>query len=171
MKCSSCSNEHDLDDLEVGFDLPDEVFAIPKSERTTRARFTPDLCILDGTRYFLRGVLPIPCSGHDAPFGLGLWVETTKQAYERYVVLYSDPGQGNEPRFGATIANAVDGYWDLLGVLAEVQLISAEDRPRLYITDTSHPAARDQMRGITETQAFEILFPYLHPELPDTQPN
>ncbi len=164
MKCHHCQHEHNLNELELAFDSPDAVFALQEPDRTARADMTPDLCMLDGSRFFLRAVLPIPCEGRRLPFNLGLWVETDKQSYCRYVELYSDPNQGREPHFPATIANSVGGYWDLLGLAVNVQLVSETARPTLTCVDQSHPVARDQLNGISGSRALDILSPYLHPE-------
>jgi hypothetical protein len=171
MKCPYCGEIHDFDDLEVGFDLPDDVFAIPEPERSSRSRSTPDLCVLDDERYFLRGVLDFPCDDRRTPFGVGLWVETSKQSYDRYVELYSDPDQGNEPPFCGTIANTLDGYWDLRGVPVSIQLVSANERPSLVVTDPTHPAAHDQTQGVPAETLYELLWSNLHPDEPETPPN
>src|SRR6185436_5543324 len=97
--CSECGDDHDLDELELGFDRPDVYAALSADEKTIRGQSTSDLCIVDGDRHFLRGILPIACEGHDEPFCIGIWVETSREAYQRYVQLYRDPDQGNEPPF------------------------------------------------------------------------
>ena len=73
--CPICGEEHDLSEMQVGFDKPDAFFAVPPDEREQRVDLTPDVVAIDETHHYLRGVLEIPVRGEAQPFGWGIWVK------------------------------------------------------------------------------------------------
>ena len=83
-KCGVCGQWHDHLMTDLACRLPDEVFALPYIERYQRARFNDDLCTLDGKRYFIRGILPVPFTYIDDFFAWGVWVEVAKKDHDAY---------------------------------------------------------------------------------------
>lgn len=162
VRCPKCGNEHDLWESEVGFDLPDEVFALPHADRQQRARSTTDLCVLDDERHFIRAVLLIPVRGEGREFGWGVWAEVSPAAYARYKHLWSNPDQRQEPAFHGRLANAMPSCGAALGLALLVHLTSPESRPTLSIADVEHPFAREQREGVFPERALEWLSEYLH---------
>jgi hypothetical protein len=53
--CAQCGTTHEGLPTDQGYKLPDDVYAIPKSEREARATFTSDL-FSTGERYFFPGL-------------------------------------------------------------------------------------------------------------------
>ena len=47
--------------------------------------------MLDGERFFLRGLLPMPVNGRSAPYRLGVWAEIPSSIYPRIYALWTDP--------------------------------------------------------------------------------
>jgi len=162
LRCSTCGEEHDLDSGEIGYDLPDDYFALSAEERTARGKANTDLCELDG-RHFIRGVLPIPVLGENRSFGWGVWAEVSPDAFRRYYELYSNPDQGSERPFPGALANSLPGYPETLGLLLSVQMVSAEDRPTLTVT-SEHPLRGEQLGGIYPERVLELMSPWLHAE-------
>jgi len=171
MKCTDCNEEHDLDDLELGFDYPDAYLVIPKDERAQRAKVTPDLCVIDSARHFIRCVLSVPCPTRSGDFGIGIWSEVSSDSYAMYVRRYRDPAQADEPPFPGMLANDLPAYARLVGESVLVQLTSAKTRPSAAMQSSTHKLARDQRSGITVERALEILRPHLHPESIMPPPN
>lgn len=162
VRCPKCGNEHDLWESEVGFDLPDEVFALPQPERQQRAKSTTDLCVLDDTRYFIRVVLHLPIRGEDRDFGWGVWAEVGPPAYARYQDLWDSRDQRQEPAFSGRLANALPSCGAALGLQLLVHLNSPEERPAVTIAEGEHPLAQDQREGVYPERVLEWLSEYLH---------
>jgi hypothetical protein len=161
VRCPKCGKEHDLWESEVGFDLPDEVFALPRPARQERAKSTTDLCVLD-ERCFIRVVLLVPVRGEGRDFGWGVWVEVSQADYSRYKQLWDSPDQRHEPRFAGHLANALPACGAALGLRLWVHLESAAERPSVTIAEDAHPLAQDQREGVHPERALEWLSEYLH---------
>lgn len=162
VRCPKCGSEHDLWESEVGFDLPDDVFSLPHAERQQRSRATPDLCVLDATRHFIRVVLPIPVRGEGRDFGWGVWAEVSSASYDRYRQLWDSPSQGQEPAFSGHLANALPSCGAALGLPLFVQLTSPKERPTVHVMEVDHPLAQAQRDGVYPERALEWLSKYLH---------
>ena len=59
-RCGTCGRVHPGLPTEWGFREPDEVFALSYIAKYLRTRINADLCTLDDSRYFLRGLLGLP---------------------------------------------------------------------------------------------------------------
>ena len=63
--CDTCGEPHEGQPTDLGFTLPDDVFAIPEDERKRPARFDSDFCTFE-KRHFIRCVLAMPFAGKKA---------------------------------------------------------------------------------------------------------
>jgi hypothetical protein len=160
--CPKCGNEHDLSESEVGFSLPDVVYAMDEPTRTKRAVCSVDLCAVDGARYFVRGVLYLPVRGRDEPFGWGVWAEISREAFNRCVERWEDPQQGSEPPFEGRLANRLPEYTDTVGLVVDAQLTGLKTRPVFALRDSDHALAVDQRDGIDLVRVLELVSPYIH---------
>ncbi len=142
--------------MDFGFRLPDKVHALAYVERYLRSRSNVDLCTLDEARYFLRGVLPLPFQESEDEFCWGVWVEVAREHHQRYVSAFEADSSGT-PRFAGSIANEVPGYGGTLGLVVEVQLQQAGERPAVYVADSSHALAHEQRAGISRKRHHDIL--------------
>jgi hypothetical protein len=154
--CGVCGGTHDEALKDWAFQLPDDVWAIPEPERSTRARFTSDLCSL-GPRYFIRCVLPIPLAGQSDRFGFGVWAEIGAATFKRSLELY-DKDAGGEPKAAARVANALKPYPQSLGAPAWLRFGPASQRPTLHLLDSDGGVlAREQRSGIDDARYHEIV--------------
>ncbi|MFL5453485.1 MAG: DUF2199 domain-containing protein [Myxococcales bacterium] len=65
------------------------------------AKTSSDLCVLDGARFFLRGIAFVPILETADCFGWGFWVEMDRAAFGRYLDLFkADAPEGEPPRGG-----------------------------------------------------------------------
>lgn len=153
--CSTCGEAHDGLPTDYGWQLPDDVWAIPASERPERARFNSDLCQF-GTRFFIRCVLKLPFNEQPDHYGWGIWVEVAEPAFCRYVELYDKDGSAEPPVLG-NVANAMPGYPPTLGLPVVVQFQNSTSRPRVAVRANDHPIAAEQANGIDNRRHHEIL--------------
>lgn len=154
--CSICGKEHQGLTTDWAYKLPDEVWAIPETERNAAARFSDDLCEF-GDRYFIRCVLPTRFLEADGAFSWGVWAEVEPLVFRRYLELYDKDGS-TEPRHAGSLANALPAYADSLGAAVLVQYRDPTTRPTLYLPEAADSLlARDQRSGINNARYHEIL--------------
>lgn len=154
--CPQCGTSHAGFPKDYGYTLPDEVWAIPRGERTSRAKFTSDLCQF-GERHFIRCLLAVPFVGSGDYFGWGLWVEVARSVFERYVTLYDEDASA-EPPYTGTIANRPPLYADALGADVWIQFGSSKERATIHFPQGAPSTlAAEQRQGIDAARYHEIL--------------
>jgi hypothetical protein len=165
-RCAFCGQWHSHAATDFSFQLPDEVWALRGSERTRRATFGSNLCILDARRHFIRGLLMVPFTDRAGYLGWGPWVEVRRPDFDRYLDFYDRDGS-SQPRFPGTIANYIQGYPTSYRRPVQVQLGPATQRPTLWLTSsTRHRLSSEQRHGIDSSRHHEIL--HVHrPGAPD----
>jgi hypothetical protein len=157
-KCRTCGEEHEGLPMDIGYARPGDFLTVPPAERERRCRFTDDIGIIDGRRYYIRGVLPVPVHETGEHFFWGFWVRVSREDCERYRALWSVDGS-NEPPFVAHL-NVEDkpGYEGLNGHEVEVRLRAASERPTFQLrAEDDHRLAREQREGITLHQVEAML--------------
>ncbi len=154
--CAQCGTAHEGYPTDCGYTLPDDVWAIPESERETRAKFTTDLCEMDG-RYFIRGILLIPLVQREDDFAWGVWAELEHSNFERYLEIY-DADAADEPPMSGALANAIPGYEGAANERVLIKFGGSGDRPEFALEPHSESLlAKDQRSGIDERRYHEML--------------
>ncbi|MPL73109.1 hypothetical protein SDC9_18902 [bioreactor metagenome] len=147
-KCMVCGTWHDQLMLDIGYQLPDCVWALPEEERAARAKFNSDLCSFEG-RYFLRGILYVPIPEISEQFGWGVWAEVDEAVFDRYLELFDRDGSQETPGHGE-LANKLPGYPESLGRKLTVHFGPPDKRPCLVMADKeTGTLAEDQRQGIS----------------------
>jgi hypothetical protein len=154
-QCHHCGKELGEHPLDVGFSLPDVVWALDKDERDRRAKFDTDLCVLDVSRFFIRGIAFVPVVATDRRFCWGFWAEVTRDVFGRYLELYNVDAV-NEPIAAGCLANTPVGYPPLQGHPVDIAFATARERPRFTLHASAHPLFLEQQNGIPITRVHEI---------------
>jgi hypothetical protein len=157
--CDACGLDHDGELFELGYFRPDVIVGMDAEARAARARESNDICRLDESRFFLRGVLPLPIHGRDDGYMLGVWVEVSAASFARIHALWTDADQANEPAFAATLANDVRHHPGSLGQAVTVRLTGPTTRPSVFVVDPAHPLAIEQRDGVSFHRASEYTYP------------
>ena len=158
MKCATCGQELGEWPPDISFRRPDEVWVMSLSGYGDRVREGDELCLIDGVRHFLRGVLHLPLAGRQDTLGLGLWVEVAAADFERYALCVAGADGQLAPRFPGRIANALAPFPDALGAEVEVQTGAPEARPTLHFSPGSELGlARVQASGLDEMALIAIM--------------
>jgi len=130
------------------FKLPDEVFALGYLDQYQRCRHNADLCALDETRFFLRGVLLVPFTHTAGGFGWGVWAEVDRATHDFYLANYYADNTEAKPAFGR-LANAIPAHPDLGAEPLEIRFGDERSRPGFHLLPHSrHALAREQHDGI-----------------------
>lgn len=158
MICESCGKDHPLEMLELTFRRPDDIVSLTKKEREESVYENDDLCVIGDTRFFIRALLPLPVTGRDQPYNIGIWVEIDQSSFERVYELWSDPEQGSEPPFIVKIANSIPTLSNTVGLVATLQLTGPTTRPTILIQQDLHQLYSEQSKGITTHRAHEYSY-------------
>ncbi|TDK59284.1 DUF2199 domain-containing protein [Sapientia aquatica] len=147
--CSCCGKLVPADILEISFKFPDDIAKLREPERSSRIKGNDDAVALDSTRYFVRGLIPLPVNGRDIPYCIGAWAEVGIDAYRRIYELWDDESQGNESPFQATLANSIPGHHKSNCYGLSLQLTGPSTRPDFKVTDEATELFKQQTTGIT----------------------
>lgn len=153
--CDTCGKAHPREEIELVLVLPQPVFELSDDERTKRCDISGDMCAIDRSRFFIRGLLPIPVRGRGVPYRIGLWAEVNESTFGRIYALWEDPSQVDEPLLPAILANDVPLVPSTMGVEVDIRLTGPATRPDFYLRDTPHPLAIEQRHGVNAHRALE----------------
>jgi hypothetical protein len=154
--CGHCGKDLGSHARDVGYSLPDVVWALDEEERARRAPSSCDLCVLDRSRFFIRGIALVPIQETGQNFGWGFWVEVSERVFERYLEIYESDAQ-DEPIAEGRLANAPRSYPNLEGHPVEIAFGAARNRPQLTLRPSEHPLSLDQLRGISLARVHELI--------------
>lgn len=155
MICHQCGKDHPIDEMELSFRRPDAAASLTQEERERTVQESTDLCIISGTRFFIRAVLPLPVEDRERAYNLGLWVEVNQSAFERVYELWDESDQNLEPPFDAHIANSIPTLPETTGLSAKLRLTGSKSRPEILVSQGSHPLVGEQSMGINTHRAHE----------------
>ncbi len=115
--------------LEKRFQSPDDIFVLA-DEAKTRAEVRRNFASLDGERFFVRALLPVPVEGYGT-WSVGLWIEVSRADYDRILKASDDPGEYGSLRFSGVVANDVYADLDLP--------VRPGNEVQLHVPDTDAP--------------------------------
>lgn len=154
--CPTCGQTHKGLPTDIGYTLPDDVWAIPEDARTTLAKWTTDLCQL-GERYFIRCLLKVPFRDRVGYFGWGLWVEVKWPVFQRYNEIYDCDGS-LDPAHAGILANQLPGYDKTVGAEVSIKFGSSADRPTIHFPlNAVCVLSFEQTNGIDYPRYHDIL--------------
>lgn len=155
--CSDCGEEHEGLPTDWGFKLPEKVFDLALLDKYQRTRTTADLCTLDESRFFIRGLLSIPFTYQEGHFSWGVWVEVDRQVHDFYLKNFNDDFALGTKAQGS-LANVIPGFSELLGQSLEIEFQDSKTRPSFAFPRSSeHSMATDQREGIEFRRHHEFL--------------
>ena len=160
-RCAICGEWHNELLTDIGCGLPDDVFDLDYLQRYQRARYNQDFCTLDGRRWFIRCVLPVPFSYREDFFGWGVWVEVGQKQHDAYL-RYFDAASPDAapPAIEGTVANQLTAYRNTQGLPVRLDL-THDSRPLAYLTPASrHTLAREQRKGIDAERHHALALPF-----------
>jgi len=155
MLCAQCGKEHPVSEMELTFRRPDVVAALDRRELEARVQENRNFCVMDGERFFVRVLLPLPVQGHEQSYCIGLWAEVDRPAFDRIYDLWETPDRGDEPPMNARLANEVPFAEGSLGMNADLQMMGGDSRPCVYLRPSQNPLYGEQQSGISTHRAYE----------------
>ena len=160
-RCATCSDIHEALP-HIAFDRPHYAWGVPEAERAARVLLTPDHCVIDGQDFFIRGVLELPLVDAAGSLGYGVWVSQKRENYERYC---AEPDSDAIGPFFGWLSSELRGYpASTLNLETMAHFQGPKLRPKIVVRPGDHPLALEQVRGITEARAWEIVHGYWPPQ-------
>jgi hypothetical protein len=166
--CATCGTKHHGLPSDIGFAKPGAYFSVPARHRDSRCALSSDTCVIDGRRFFIRGILYVPLRGTRRSFGWGFWAEVSGRTFKRYLQLYDADGS-KERRYAGKLSvedSAHEGYEGVDGLGVTIQFGPADERPVFTLRPSRHLLYREQRDGIMPERHHEILEPLLRAKPP-----
>ncbi|OYT87623.1 MAG: hypothetical protein CFE46_10770 [Burkholderiales bacterium PBB6] len=155
--CSTCGQAHPGLPTDYGFRLPDHVHALTYLEEYLRSRSNADLCTLDESRYFIRGIVQVPLQELDDDFAWGIWAEVDKATHDHYVAGFNDNALLGTKAEGR-LANDIPGYSATSGLEVRIEFQDGSTRPSfVFPASAAHALAHEQRGGISNKRHHDIL--------------
>jgi hypothetical protein len=115
-----------------------------------------DFCVMGGSTFFVRCVLPIPVHGMEHDFAFGCWGTLKRENFEHYVDHFDAGTVPAEAPFFSWLCNSLRPF-DLTEPLAcEMKPQEGRQRPALFVLDEAHPLAVAQRDGISPEEVMRI---------------
>ena len=163
-KCTTCGAEHDLAEISLGADAPDQWGRLTEAERAA-SELGGEQCVLkteEGTHFFVRACLEIPVIGKDAPFTWGVWCSLSEKSFLEMSEHWHDPERTALGPYFGWLCTPVPGYPDSMFMKVHVHQREVGLRPLVELEPSEHPLSIHQERGIEEQELQGIVSRILH---------
>lgn len=160
--CQHCKQRHPGPPM--GFALPAPDYWSPDLADDPLNVLEPEICVIKGQGFFVRGLIEVPVIDHDEPFVWTVWVSLSKDNFFRAVKLWDQPERENEPSYFGWLSNQIPTYpTSTLNLKTNLHTRPLGERPSIELEPTNHPLAVEQRNGITAARVHEIAETLLHP--------
>jgi len=106
-QCGSCDKWHEGPPC-LAFVVPDIVQTIPSADVARRVTGDENICVVDGTHFFIRASLRMPIIGEEGEFDWSLWVSVSEASFMDYYDTY-EAGGAHGPYF-SWLGNQLPAY-------------------------------------------------------------
>ncbi len=156
--CQICGQQHRLNEMELSFGLPDDVFTIPEAEREHRVTASDDICVVDNQRFFIRSIVGLPLIDQPGEqYHLGVWAEVGAPEFKTIFDLWEEPSQSDHPPFTAHIANNIPFCGQTNGLEVNLSLTGVNTRPQLKTLAADSILGKLQAEGIYLNDTMRFL--------------
>ncbi len=131
--------------------------ALSEVEQRERAWLSSEVCVIDDTFFFVRGLIEIPVVGADEPLVWNVWASLSEASVAEYTAVYDDHARTEAGPYFAWLSAAIPLYPDLDTVRACVNVRPLGMRPLITIEPSDHPLSVDQHQGITADRLAEVF--------------
>jgi len=158
--CQSCGTKH-RGMYSLGASAPDDWRGDPHPEPNDALRrdgdfLSDDFCVIGGSRFFVRGIFPMPVEGLNEHFTFGSWAEVPRETFDAYAAGIDSGEYGVTPPWAGAFANTVGFLSQPDPEPCEVEPKDLGKRPHLWLTNLDHPYARMQKQGVKPSQVWDI---------------
>ena len=166
-RCTQCNLTHD-EIPAFHADRPTPYWDVPESKRDSDIYLTTDACVIADRFFFVRGIIEIPITDHDATFDWGVWVSLSEPNFFAWQENYETSERDHLGPYFGWLCTRLPIYPETMHLKTMVYLRNNGIRPRIVLESTDHPLSVDQNAGIGIARALEMVH-LLSPETPSTQ--
>ena len=116
-----------------------------------------DICVLDGERFFIRGIVHLPIIGTAETFRWGVWGSLSKENFQKLVSVFDDTNRVDLPPMFSWLSNQIEEYEDTLNLKMYAHISEPQLRPTFELEPTDHPLSQEYYHGITPERVKEIM--------------
>jgi hypothetical protein len=161
-QCRCCGQWHDALPYSYGTQAPahwrDDFDGDPRST------LSDELCIIEGSHFFVRARIVIPVLDGPGEFDWGVWVSLSRRNFQRMLELWDTPGREGEPPYFGWLSTEIPIYQPTtLNLKTHVHTRPVGKRPSIELEPTDHPLAVEQRTGIPMAGVQEIAELLQHP--------
>ncbi len=143
------------------FDAP--IYWQSESRDSPNGFLDMDYCVLDGTHFFVLGLIELPIVGSNDVFSWGAWSSLSADNFRKAQNLHDTPARTAEPPYFGWLSNRIPFYdIDTLNMKVNVHSREPGQKPFIEVEPTDHPLAVEQRNGITRQRVQEIWSTYHH---------
>lgn len=147
----------------MGFGIaPPWTMFVPKAEFAERVEDFGDVCIVDGTTFFIRGHLEIPIDDVPEPFAFSVWASLSEASFAHMSERFESVDRASDPPYFGWLATPIHVYPDTMNLKLSVQSRTPGLVPLFTLEPTGHPLALHQHYGISIEQWHELAHKLLH---------
>ena len=164
--CTVCHQHHPTLPLSFSIKVPQAALTIPAEQVDRRIVINPDQCVLDNSRFYLRGRVVVPIHElPEEPFIWGVWAEVGPKDFIRTQKSWRTEGRESEPPFLGYLDTDLPLYAPTLNLRTAIQTQPIGRRPHFTLLDPHHPLAIEQRHGIPLARVQRIAETLLHPNV------
>ena len=156
-QCRTCGLWHDERPTCFVSELPAVVAELSETDLNARVERGSDQCILDGQHFFILGNLDIPVHSSSEHLRWTVWSTLSEKNFERASELWQTDGRESEPPYFGWLSNQIPGYPDSVNIKVMVHTEPVGSKPKLLVVEEGHLLATDQLEGISEERADELI--------------
>jgi hypothetical protein len=160
-KCSSCDRWHEGIPA-FATAAPAAYEAVPEGERVRRCILDEDACVIDDTRFFVRGLIEISVRGEAEPLVWNVWASIDEAAFSMFVTCYEWPRRAHVGPFDGSLSARLPLYPDTENLKLRICLRDKGLRPRFVLDPSENPLALEQANGIGRERLVEIFEACMH---------
>jgi hypothetical protein len=160
--CLTCGKWHETLPLSFSVKAPLAAALVSAEELEQRVVITADQCVIDGTKFYLRGRIVVPIRELEEPFIWGVWAEVSPKSFIRTQELWKTAGRELEPTYPGWLDSEIPLYGNTLNLEVNVKTQVVGRRPHFEVIETEHPLGKEQREGITLERVVEIASFHLH---------
>jgi len=156
-----CGIEHDDVPVCFGLEAPWREL-VPETEFDGRVDLTPDLCVVDGETFFVRGHIEIPIHDHAESLAFSVWSSISRDSFARMFERWESEDRASDAPYFGWLCNSIAVYPNTVHLKISVRSRPPGLTPLFVLEPTDHPLAVDQRTGISVERWHRLAHEVLH---------
>ena len=153
-KCSTCDDWHNGPCLDFGYNAP---HYWTKEDAQNTSFLNANYCAIEGSDFFVRGVIHLPIIGTTETFRWGVWGSLSKINFETLLKRDEVRSDSKVPPMFSWLSTKIEEYPDTLNLKMYANIQESNRRPHFSIDPTDHLLSQEYHQGIEPRRVREIM--------------